>query len=150
MKVIGLGAPDDLSVRFEPCELDVLVDALREERANATRDAAQTYATSGPGQTRAIDDRHDRLRAIEALLTQLEERRQTEGGAVLVGNTELMCHVVHSGAREALRRLDATHERYDDHASTQSGDALLSAAETSAAWVATLVAVDRIERGWDA
>jgi hypothetical protein len=49
MKVIGLGAPDDLRVTFEPCERDVLVDVLREERANATRDAAQSYATNGEG-----------------------------------------------------------------------------------------------------
>jgi hypothetical protein len=43
MKVIGLGAPDDLRVRFEACEIDVLVDVLREQRASATRDAAKTY-----------------------------------------------------------------------------------------------------------
>jgi hypothetical protein len=147
MKVVGLGAPDDLRVHFEACEIDVLVDVLREERANATRDAAQSYATNGPGQTRAIDDRHDRLRAIEALLAQLEEAPRIESGTILVSSTELMCDVAHSGAREALRRLEATHERYEDHGSTQSGDALLNAAETATSWVATLVAVDRIERG---
>jgi hypothetical protein len=43
MKVIGLGAPDQVRVRFDSCELDVLVDVLREWRANATRDAAETY-----------------------------------------------------------------------------------------------------------
>ena len=150
MKVIGLGVPDDLRVTFEPNALDVLVDVLRQERAKATRDAAQTYATNGPGQTRAIDDRHDRLRAIDALLTQLDEPRQTDGGAVLVGCTELMCDVVHGDARVALRRLVTTHERYEDHASTQSGNVLVNSAETAKAWVATLVAVDRIERGWDA
>jgi hypothetical protein len=150
MKVIGLGAPDDLRVHFDACEIDVLVDVLREQRANATRDAAQTYATTSPGQTRAIDDRHDRLRAIEALLVQLEDEPQTEGGAVLVGDTQLICDVVRDGTQEALRRLQATHERYEDHAGPQSRDALVDAAETSRAWVATLAAVDRVDRGWNA
>jgi hypothetical protein len=30
MKVIGLGAPDCVRIRFEPSEVDVLVDVLRE------------------------------------------------------------------------------------------------------------------------
>jgi DNA-binding IclR family transcriptional regulator len=124
MKVIGLGAPDDLRVRFEACEIDVLVDALRGQRAIATRAAAETYCVA-PGQTRMVDDSHDRLRAIEALLIQVEEQPQTPEGAILVGNTQLVGEVVHAGAREALRRLAATHERYQGHTGPQSGDALL-------------------------
>jgi hypothetical protein len=46
MKVIGLGSPDDARVRFDACEMDVLVDVLRDLRAKATRDAADTYATT--------------------------------------------------------------------------------------------------------
>jgi hypothetical protein len=148
MKVIGLGAPDDLRVRFEACEIDVLVDALRGQRAIATRAAAETYCVA-PGQTRMVDDSHDRLRAIEALLIQVEEQPQTPEGAILVGNTQLVGEVVHAGAREALRRLAATHERYQGHTGPQSGDALLDAASTAKAWVRTLVAVDRVELGWD-
>lgn len=94
MKVIGLGAPDHVRVRFDACEMDVLVDVLREQRANATRDAADTYATTPPAQTRPIDDRHARLRAVEGLLMQLEEQPpHNRPGAVLVGDTELMCDV---------------------------------------------------------
>jgi hypothetical protein len=149
MKVIGLGAPEDVRVHFDSCELDVLVDVLREQRADATRDAAKTYGVA-PGQMRAVDDRHDRLRAVERLLMQLEEQPRTRAGGVLVGDTQLMCGVVRNGAREALRRLDETHRRYEDHASPQSRDALLNAADTARAWVATLTAVDRVDRGWDA
>jgi hypothetical protein len=149
MKVIGLGAPDQVRVRFDSCELDVLVDVLREQRAHATRDAAETYGVA-PGQMRAVDDRHDRLRAVEGLLMQLEEQPQTRAGAVLIGDTQLMCDVMRDGAREALRRLDETHRRYEDHASPQSRDALLNAANTAKAWLATLTAVDRVDRGWDA
>jgi hypothetical protein len=150
MKVIGLGAPDDVRVRFDACEVDVLVDVLREQRADATRDAADTYATAPPGQTRRIDDRHDRLRAVEGLMMQLEEQPHTRPRAVLVGDTELMCEVVRDGAREALRRLAETHERYEDHASPQSRDALVNAAKSVKAWVVTLTAIDLVDRGWDA
>lgn len=150
MKVIGLGAPDDVRVRFHACEMDVLVDVLRDQRASATRDAAETYATTPRGQTRPIDDRHDRLRAVEGLLVQLEEQPHNRPAAVLVGETELICDVARDGAREAIRRLEETHERYADHATPQSRDALLTAARTARAWVATLTAVDRVDRGWDA
>jgi hypothetical protein len=36
MKVIGLGSPDDVRIRFDACEIDVLVDVLRDLRAKAT------------------------------------------------------------------------------------------------------------------
>jgi hypothetical protein len=151
MKVIGLGSPDDVRVRFDACEIDVLVDVLRDQRAKATRDAADTYATTPPGQTRPIDDRHDRLRGLEGLLTQLEEQPpQNRPGAILVGDTELMCEVMRDGAREAFGRFGDAHQRYEGHPTPQSRDALLSAAKTAKAWVATLTAVDRVERGWDA
>jgi hypothetical protein len=149
VKVIGLGAPDTVRVRFDACEVDVLVDLLREQRADATREAADTYAITRPGQTRPVDDRHDRLRAVEALLVQLEDQPRTSRDAVLLGETEVMRDVVRGGVREALRRLEEAHERYEEHASPQSRDALLHAAKTTRAWVATLTGFDRVDRGWD-
>lgn len=152
MKVIGLGAPASVRIRFDACEVDVLVDVLREQRADATRDAADAYAITPPAQTRPIDDRHDRLRAVEGLLMQLEEQPpDNRPGAILVGETDLMCDIARDGAREALRRLQEAHERYaDDGESPQARDALVNATKTAKAWVATLTAVDRVDRGWDA
>jgi hypothetical protein len=149
VKVIGLGAPDSVRISFADRELDVLVDVLRDQRADATREAAETYAAT-PGQRQAVDDRHDRLRAVEALLMQLEEQRHTRRGAVLIDKTEHMCDVVRAGAREALRRLSETHGRYENHASPQSRDALLDTAKTATAWVTTLTGLDRVDRGWQA
>jgi hypothetical protein len=149
MKAMGLGAPNSVRVRFDASEIDVLVDVLREERADATRDAADSYAAT-PEQTRAVDNRHDRLRAVEALLMQLEEQPHTTPRKVLVGETELMCGVIREAAREALRRLEDAYERYEDRASPQSRDALLDAAKTAKAWIGTLTAVDRVDLGWDA
>lgn len=149
MKVIGLGAPDEVRVAFDACELDVLVDILRAQRTDATRDAADTYAAV-PDDERAVDGRHDRIRGIEGLLIQLEEQPpENAPGAILVGETGLMREVVRDSAREALRRLDATHERYENKAVGSTAE-LLSAAETAKAWTVTLTAIDRVDLGWDA
>lgn len=85
MKVIGLGSPYDVQIRFDASEVDVLVDVLRERRADATRDAASIYATTPSGETEAVDDRHNRLRAVEALLMQLEVGRRLPLASRAVG-----------------------------------------------------------------
>jgi hypothetical protein len=151
MKVIGLGSPDDVRVRFDACEIDVLVDVLRDLRAKATRDAADTYAVTPATQTRPIDDRHDRLRDLEGLLMQLEEQPpENRPGAVLMGATPLIRDIAHEGAREALERLNDAHEQYEDLVTSNSREALLGAATTAEAWIATLTAVEQVDRGWDA
>ena len=151
MKVIGLGSPDDVRVRFTARESDVLVDVLRDLRAKATRDAADTYATTSPRDTRPIDDRHDQLRGIEGLLIQLEEQPpDNRPGAILMGTTPLMRDVAHEAAREALQRLHDARQRYEEHVTSQSRDALRGAAETAKAWVTTLTAVEQVDLGWDA
>jgi hypothetical protein len=151
VKVIGLGSPDDVRIRFSATEVDVLVDVLRDLRANATRDAADTYAITPRRETRAIDDRHDRLRGLDGLLMQLEEQPpDNRPGAVVVAETTLMRDVVREGAQEALERLHDAHERYHEHVTSRSRDALLAAAAMAKAWVTTLTAVDQVDLGWDA
>lgn len=151
MKVIGLGSPDHVRVRFDACEIDVLVDVLRDLRAKAVREAADTYATTSPHDTRAIDDRHDRLRGLEGLLMQHEEQPPANRpGAILVGATPLMRDVAHEAAREALERLHDAHERYEGNATSRSREALLAAAETAKASITTLTAVEQVDLGRDA
>lgn len=151
MKVIGMGSPDDVRVRFDACEVDVLVDVLRDLRAKATRDAADTYAATPPRETRPIDDRHERLRGLEGLLMQLEEQPpDNRPGAILIGDTTLLRDVVRAGAREALERLQDAHERYEDRVTSRSREALLGAAKTAKAWITTLTAVEHVDLGWDA
>jgi hypothetical protein len=128
---------------LDACEIDVLVDVLRDLRARATRDAADTYATTSPGDTRPIDHRHDRLRGLEGLLMQLEEQPPDERpGAVLMGATPLLRDIAQEGAREALERLHDAHERYEDHVTSRPREALLGAARTAKAWITTLTAVE--------
>jgi hypothetical protein len=151
MKVIGLGSPDDLRVHFDASEVDVLVDVLRDLRAKATRDAADTYATTPARETRPIDDRHDRLRGLEGLLMQLEEQPpDNTPGAILVGDTTLMRDLARDSSREALERLHDPHERYADHVTPRSREILLRAAKTDKAWITTLTAVEQVDLGWDA
>jgi hypothetical protein len=150
MKVIGLGAPDCVRIRFEASEIGVLVDVLREQRTRATLDAAETYGRVPRDDNRPVDDRHDELRTIESLLMQLEDQQPDEQGrVVLTGETEVMCDVVHDGAREALQRLDHAHDGYRERASSAARAALLDAAKASRAWVATLASFDRVDRGPD-
>lgn len=151
MKVIGLGSPTDVRVRLRACEVDVLVDVLRDLRARATREAADTYATTTARETRPIDDRHDRLRGLDGLLMQLEEQpRDNTPGAILVGATPLMRDVAREGALEALERLQDAHEHYANQVTSRSREALLSAAKTAKAWVTTLTAVEGVDLGRDA
>ena len=132
MKVIGLGSPDERPRRFDACEMDVLVDVLRDLRAKATRDAVDTYATTALGDTRPIDERHDRLRGLDALLIQLEEQPpDNRPGATVIGATHLMRDVAREGAREALERLHDAHERYEEDVTSRSRGSLLGAAKTA-------------------
>jgi hypothetical protein len=151
MKVIGLGSPDELRIQFNACEMDVLVDVLRDLRAKATRDAADAYATATPQDIRPIDDCHGRLRALEGLLIQLEDQPpDNRPGAIVVGATALMRDVARDGAREAVLRLNDAHEHYEDEVTSRSRGALLGAASTANAWLTTLTAVEQVDLGWDA
>jgi hypothetical protein len=81
---------------------------------------------------------------------QLEEQpADNRPGAVLMGATPLMRDIAHEGAREALERLNDAHERYQDHVTSRSREALLGAARTAKAWITTLTAVEQVDLGWD-
>ncbi len=149
MKVVGLGAPRRVRIRFQLCELDVLIDVLRDLRGRATRDASDTYARPAADEA-AIDDRHNELRALEAMLMQLEQTRPDDTGrVVLVGETEVVSDVVRAGAREALKRLEARHDGYPEYGGGPAGAALVDAVETAKAWLVTLVSFDQVNNGPD-
>lgn len=144
MKVTGLGTPESVRARFRTAEIDVLVDVLREHRAQATREAATAHETVST----SVRSVHDRLRAVEALLMQLDDQPHTREGVVLFGDTALIGEIVRDGATQALARFVDAHQRYRERARVEAHDRLLTAAVGAQAWVATLVAFDRVNSGW--
>lgn len=150
MKVIGLGAPDRVRIRFTACEVDLLLDVLRRQRARATLDAAESYGRVTRDDRRSVDDRHERLRALEGMLMQLEaEPPDDRGRVVLEHETEVISDVLRDGAREALQRLENALERYLE-SRRRGGDGLLNAARTAQAWTVTLARFDHVDLGSDA
>jgi hypothetical protein len=56
---------------------------------------------------------------------QLEDQQpDAQGRVVLTGDTEVMCDIVHEGAREALGRLDDAHDGYRERSRSATRDAL--------------------------
>jgi hypothetical protein len=152
MKVTGWGHPDRVRVRFAACEVDLLVDVLRERRADATCDAAEIYKEPGFDHERAVDDKHDRLRGIEALFRQMEEGPDNvdeRGQVVLVGDTEVMGDILKTGAKEAMRRLVEAHNAYLERPMPWARDRLLPALETAHAWLITLTSFVQVDQALD-
>ena len=149
MKVLGLGSPDELRVRVAHSEREVLVGVLRNLRAGATRAVATVYESTPPERTRQIDDRHDHLRAIDALLVQVDQHGPNDRTeVVVVGDTELMRIVIHDSAREAIRLLQDAHASYEERLTPKTAAALIAAARAALAWTETLIAADRVDLGW--
>jgi hypothetical protein len=152
MKVTGWGNPDRVRIRFAACEVDLLVHVLRERRADATCDAAETYGRPGFDFERAVDDKHDRLRAIEALFRQMEEGPENpdeQGRVVLVGDTEVMDDLLKAGAKEAIRRLVDAHDAYLEHPAPWARNRLLPAVETAHEWLITLASFVEVDQPAD-
>jgi hypothetical protein len=60
-----MGNPDQVRIRFARCEVDLLVDVLRQLRAEATRTAAETYG--GPAGRDTRHSEYEQLRLAVAL-----------------------------------------------------------------------------------
>jgi hypothetical protein len=147
MTVIGLGSPDEVCVQFSPSQRHVLVEILRAKRAITTRNAVSVYESTPAACTRPIDDCHDQLRAIDALLIQLDEQ-PASAQATLIGDTDLIRSVVHGSTGAAVEQLHEAEATYREQRCPGTAQALLDAARMTATWTETLVAVDRIDLGW--
>jgi hypothetical protein len=147
-RVVGLGAPDVVRVLIERAQLEPLVEQLRAQRADATRRAAQTTGEQ-PFDERAIDDCHDELRTIEAILAQLEAPSPGPDAAqAITGATDAMHDAIAGATRRALHRAGAAATS----AATTGGAAcatpqLLDALAGAHAWVSTLIAFRHVDLG---
>lgn len=149
MKVIGLGGPDLVRVRFPRRELDALVDQLREHRARVAGQANEAYARARHDD-RAIDAAHDELRIAERLLMQLESAPHAADRPVeLLGATDTLLDIISSGAESALYALRDAHDRFITPGERSDPDALVAAARSAKTWIVLQVALHRVDSGPD-
>jgi hypothetical protein len=81
-KVIGTGAPRMLTVRFRPCEVDLLLDELHHHRAVVTEAAGDAHAKSAaPGAGAGDDGRSIRRRSCLPAATPDTRNRLVAGGS---------------------------------------------------------------------
>jgi hypothetical protein len=152
MKVVGMGAPEWVRIVMGRDELDLVIDALLEQRELVSRRLVEVY--DDPGRSvRDVDDAHDELRGIETILMRLEQtEHRGDGSKELLGPTAIMVETIDRAARQALRQLGDAHDRFTGLPVDGSRDALLRTAATIRAIRAiltTVVSLREIDRGPD-
>jgi hypothetical protein len=146
VKVIGTGAPDTLTIRFEATERDVLLDELRTQRLviiEAAKDAAGR-PHAGEADTLARD--HAQLLTVSRLLAELEDwNADRQDTREIAAPTCLLYQVVRGAATEAIHRLIDALERFHGAGGRCTPDQLRGAAATATACVETLVNVHHVD-----
>jgi hypothetical protein len=151
VKVIGTGAPRMLTIRFEPCELEVLRDELEERRgvsveaaAHAKKHASHADPTL-PGAERPeqeLERRHDELLLISQLLDDLRRPAPRDEPREVVGPTWLLGDVIRGASGEAIERLVQSVAEFHEDRGRPTSQQLRAALATAAAWVETLIGLD--------
>ena len=151
MKVIGTGAPRMLTIRFEPCELDVLRDELEQRRAVAVEAAAHAQREAKAARPALpvaerprgeLECRHDELLLVSELLDELRRPAPEPGPREVVGPTWLLGDVIRGAADETVERLAQGVAQFRLDRGHPTPEELLAALATAAAWVRTLVGLD--------
>lgn len=152
MKVIGTGAPRMLTIRFEPCELDVLRDELEELRSvivEAIAHAQQQSERARPALPGAaerpeqeLERRHDELLLIAQLLDDLRRPAPPDEPREFVGPTWLLGEVIRGAAGRAIDQLVECVTEFREDRGRPAPEQLRAALATAAAWVETLVGLD--------
>jgi hypothetical protein len=145
--VFGLGEPDYMRIGFTDAEMRLVSQELRSQRDEATREAAGVLSDLG-ADGRDTDRAHDRLREIESVMREIEDRAMPDaaGETWLTGASRVFEQTVVGVAERALAALVTEHERVVA-AGPCDGAGLLVAAETVRAAMSTLVAAREVEHG---
>lgn len=148
-KVIGTGAPRMLTVRFRPCEIDVLLDELHHHRAVVTEAAAEAHANSTAAGAGAGDENvehhHDELARIARLLDDLRTLTPCDRPREIVAPTWVLGPVIRGAAVEAVERLcDAVRKFAEDKGACTPED-VRAAVDAAAALTATMIGLDHVE-----
>ncbi len=150
MKVIGTGAPDIVSIRFEACELDVLRSELCQVRALAIDGAYHAHHNgNGNGVADVVENRYAELlevsRALDRLDRQLDVGEDDEVPIVMEGPSWFWAPVISSGAGTASERLFDALERYRESRYDCKPEELRAAAAGAGAWAETLLAYHYVD-----
>jgi hypothetical protein len=143
-----------MRIRLNAAERALVVEVLRDQRGQATRRAAEVYG-SPRGDSRAVDEAHDRLREVEAAMAWMEDHGQPDGDGRtwLVGGASLLEDTVRGVAEGAMTALVAALERYADRHGPWPGDGpgLLAAVDLARDALTTLVRFREVDDPpWDA
>jgi hypothetical protein len=142
MKVVGTGAPDALTIQFEPCEREILLDELRHQRSSVVEDAARSQGRAGrSGEDKDLEESHDHLLVLARVLHQVEAAPRDAEVIVVLGPTWFLRDVIHGATAEAIERLckvvdDFRQLRVEPRPTPEQ---LQAAVKVAGAWVETLV-----------
>lgn len=137
MKVMGIGAPRTLELRLKCCELgvwrEVLGRAQIEERGRV-----------GAGVTEADALPPDVLHLSRLRLEAGQPHREDQP-VLVTGPTNVLAPLVRSAARKAMEDYVAAASAFISDTAAVSPDRLRAAQDTASAWMATVLALHRVE-----
>jgi hypothetical protein len=149
IKVIGTGAPRMLTVRFRPCEIEVLLDELHHHRAviiEAASGAHEKSTAPGAGAgDQEVEHHHDELYLVMRLLDDLHAPTPNDRPREIVAPTWVLGPVIRGAAGEAVERLCEAVRTFAADKGDQSPEDVRSAVDTAAALTATLIGLDHAE-----
>jgi hypothetical protein len=149
MKVIGMGAPERLTVRFAPSERALVVDELDHARAGLVdRLAALHGRRADVDHDGLTEECHARLAALHQVLSQIEQHHNVNDTFTVAAPTTFLGSIIRGTARTAAENLvEAVAALDSDQGQGSSRQTLRDAAGTAQAAAATLIAYDLIVRG---
>jgi hypothetical protein len=149
VKVVGTGAPRMLTIRVEPCEVDVLCDELDNHRTvavdAATRTRANPAASSAGAGDREVEDRDDELYLICRLLDELRAPSPAGQPREIVAPTWLLAPVIRGAAAFAAERLAHMISTFGAAQGSPTREELRAAIDAARACGDTLVGLDHAE-----
>jgi len=149
IKVIGTGAPRMLTVRFRPCEIEVLLDELHHHRAVVTEAAADAHekstAPSAGAGDRDVEQHHDELFLVTRLLDDLHAPAPRDRPREILAPTWILGPVIRGAAVEAVERLCDAVRMFAADKGGRTPEEVRRAIDTAAALTATLIGLDHAE-----
>jgi hypothetical protein len=141
VKVIGTGAPDALTIQFEACERELLLEELRHQRSTIIEDAGRAQQRAGRrADDQALEESHAHLLTLASVLQQVDDHPLTADSIEVRGPTWFLRDVIHGATAEAIERLTTIVTDFQQLGRPRpQPEDLQSAVRTAGAWVETLV-----------